>query len=133
MALVLEPMNPSFLDRLTYAVLRVGKIECTLEEVTHERYPLKSVTVDPVVASDHGIGEALDLAIRLEETEQARRTLVQDKAKWLFTLATGLLTLFAGLVARRPSWLLGLALLLVGGPLLLATLLLLRFFGIGKH
>lgn len=120
---------PSFLDRATHRLLRVCSIDCSADEVRDGRYPRKRDPLGRDNTTDDGAREALALSIRLEQGELARRTMVQDKAKWLFTLAAGLLTLFTGMLVRRPLWLGVIGVLVVALPLLLATLLLLRFFG----
>ena len=121
---------PSLLDYLARGLLWACRIDCTAAELHEGRYPHKRWPLDREKAKDDGVREALALAIRLEEGEQARRMLVQDKAKWLFALAASLLTLFSGLLVGRPNWLIVLGVICVALPLLFAILLLLRFFGI---
>jgi hypothetical protein len=120
-------------DRLTHRMLRLCLIDCTIGEVREQRYPRSVDAIDHVAATDEGVKEALFVAIRNELSEQARRTAVQDKAKWLFTLAAGLITLFSGVLAERPTWFSALGFVFVGLPLVIATLLLLRFFGVGRY
>lgn len=125
--------GPSFFDYATHSLLWLCRIDCTANEVRDGRYPRETQPLDRQKATDEGAKEALALAIRLEQGEHARRTMVQDKAKWLFTLAAGLLTIFTGMLVRRPTWYGVLGVVLVALPLLFATLLLLRFFGIERR
>jgi hypothetical protein len=120
---------PSLLDHAAHGLLWLCRIDCTADEVRDGRYPRKTQPLNREGATKDGATEALALAVRLEQGEQARRTMVQDKAKWLFTLAAGLLTLFSGMLVRRPTWYGVVGVVLVALPLLLATLLLIRFFG----
>jgi hypothetical protein len=119
----------SFFDRLTHRLMRMCDVDCSLDEVREGVYPRRKTVVSRETASDEGAREALALAIRLDLGEQARRLMVQDKAKWLFTLAAGVLTLFSGMLARRPVWFSALGVALVAVPLLMVVLLLVRFFG----
>lgn len=126
-------VKPTLLDRATHRLMSMCLIDCTTEEVRDGRYFRKAQAIEREKASDEGAREALALAVRLEQGEQARRAIVQDKAKWLFTLAAGLLTVFSGMLIRRPTWFGVLGVILVALPLLFATLLLLRFFGVERR
>jgi hypothetical protein len=124
------PPTPSRFAYVTYGVMRLCQIDCTADEVRDGRYPPRPVQpFDRSKATDEGSKEGLALAIYLDQGEHARRITVQDKARWLFTLAAAVLTLFSGMLVRRPTWFGLLGVVLVALPLLLTTLMLLRFFG----
>lgn len=125
--------KPSWLDVLTYCLLWLCHIDCTVTEIHDGRYRLTSPPLDRDKTEEEGVKEGLSQAIRLDQGEQSRRAMVQDKAKWLFTLAAGLLTIVVSLLAHRPLWFGILGVVIVALPLLLATLALLRFFGVERR
>jgi len=113
-------------------LLHVCGIDCTSEEVGRRRYTSTTAKVSIPSAKDctpQGVKCAADLALRLEEAEQRRRDAVDDKAKWLFGLASGLLTILTAILSQAPLWI-GIFGLVAVVSLVLVVLLLIWYFGI---
>nr|WP_128797404.1 collagen-like protein [Corallococcus coralloides] len=120
-------------DIWIYRLLRACRINCSLREVIRRRYPKESyVYGDISSATEFGIKGALEVMQRIDQSETSRRSILDDKAKWLFALASALLTVLTGIMTRLPFWAGFLGVLAVI-PLLLTGMLLLWYFGINNR
>ena len=130
----LERNKPSpYARAIIFPLLRMCGIDCSLAEVANGTHLPLQQHLSGYIATKESIDTALNVALRSEVAEAARRQAIDDKAKWLFGLNSVLLTIVAGVLTRQSGTVvivLGLAALAV---LVLVALLLLWYFGLRTY
>ena len=126
--------KPSLYARIIiFPLLRGCGIECSLAEVANgTQLPLKP-HLSGYTATKESIDIALEVALRSEAAEAARRQAIDDKIKWLFGLSSVLLTVVAGVLTRQSATAVIVCGLTALAVLVLVALLLLWYFGLRTY
>jgi hypothetical protein len=115
---------------LVHKLMRCCFVECSSDEVREGRHLGRAAPLSGFAASDASIKTCLETASRMETGENTRRQTIDDKAKWMFAVATAILTITVGIVTRQS----GVPVIVIGfaaiSLLAVAAMLLLWYFGL---